>query len=372
MAYIDFLNVNKSFGTNHVLRKIDLSVEQGQFATLLGPSGCGKSTLLRCLAGLEKVSSGTMAIDGKDITNKDPKDRNIGMVFQQYSLFPNMTVKENIAFGLKLQKMPKEIIEQKVAHVIELVDLGAKVKEYPHSLSGGQQQRVALARSLVMEPKVLLLDEPLSALDAKLRKSLQIEIKKIHRDTGITMIFVTHDQDEAMILSDVIHLFKDGQIEQSGTPTSLYTQPRTRYAAEFIGNYNVFDKADFEKMIGFGGANEPGESGGAREPGTQANPEASDDSGEQNAREDKIHQSTSVAIRPETIEILPDGEWEMPDRYVLPATVIDSAPRGNVLRYTLDVRGVRVHSDILFRSFALYPAGQKIMLSVEKRNCLPL
>jgi putative spermidine/putrescine transport system ATP-binding protein len=152
----------------------------------------------------------------------------------------------------------------------------------------------------------------------------------------------------------VIHLFKDGQIEQSGTPTSLYTQPRTRYAAEFIGNYNVFDKADFEKMIG------QCESAAPVEPGAP------------DAREDKVHQSTSVAIRPETIEILPDGECEMPDRYVLPATVIDSTPRGNVLRYTLDVRGVRLHADTLFRSFALYPTGHKIMLSVEKRNCLPL
>lgn len=353
MSYIDFRSVNKSFGHNQVLRQISLSVEKGQLATLLGPSGCGKSTLLRCLAGLEEVNSGSIVLDGEDITGKNPKDRNIGMVFQQYSLFPNMTVKDNIAFGLRLQKIPKDLIEDKVKRVIDLVDLKGKIIEYPQELSGGQQQRVALARSLVMEPKVLLLDEPLSALDAKLRKNLQAEIKKIHADTGITMLFVTHDQDEAMILSDVIHLFKDGQIEQSGVPTKLYTQPETRYAAEFIGHYNVLDKSEFDRMIGSGGESE--------------------------IVIRNAQPCTSVAIRPETIEILAENDSgnqgiesvsETQDRYMLPATVVDSTLHGNVLRYTFDVRGTRLHSDVLFRSFTLYPAGHKLMLSVEKRNCL--
>ena len=373
MSYIDFLNVNKSFGSNHVLRQINLSVEKGQLATLLGPSGCGKSTLLRCLAGLEEVSTGSMHIDGEDITVKNPKDRNIGMVFQQYSLFPNMTVSENIAFGLKLRKMPREIIEEKVSRVIDLVDLKGKVKEYPHALSGGQQQRVALARSLVMEPKVLLLDEPLSALDAKLRKSLQAEIKKIHIDTGITMIFVTHDQDEAMILSDVIHLFKDGQIEQSGAPTQLYTRPKTRYAAEFIGHYNVLDKSEFDRMIGLGRLDGFGGIGSL----TDAASASSAPTGTGNTTPD----GASVAIRPETIEIMPEDSFgnrvvelnpAAPEKYLLPATVIDSTPHGNVLRYTLDVRGTRLHADILFRSFTLYPAGHRLTVSVEKRNCLEL
>ncbi len=349
MSYIDFRNIRKSFGKNQVLRGISLSVEKGQLATLLGPSGCGKSTLLRCLAGLEEVNSGSILLDGEDITGKNPKDRNIGMVFQQYSLFPNMTVRENIAFGLRLQKIPRDQIEEKVNGAIDLVDLKGKAKEYPQSLSGGQQQRVALARSLVMEPKVLLLDEPLSALDAKLRKNLQAEIKRIHTDTGITMLFVTHDQDEAMILSDVIHLFKDGRIEQSGVPTKLYTQPETRYAAEFIGHYNVLDQSEFERMVGSA------------------------------ALEVAAQKGTSVAIRPETIEILTETESGSigkesaaggTDRYLLPATVVDSTLHGNVLRYTFDVRGTRLHSDVLFRSFTLYPAGHRLTLSVEKRNCL--
>jgi len=372
MSYIDFQNINKSFGQNHVLRQINLSVEKGQLATLLGPSGCGKSTLLRCLAGLEEVNSGSMHVDGEDITHRDPRDRNIGMVFQQYSLFPNMTVKENIAFGLKLKKLPADLIETKVSHVIDLVDLKGKVREYPHALSGGQQQRVALARSLVMEPKVLLLDEPLSALDAKLRKSLQSEIKKIHIDTGITMIFVTHDQDEAMILSDVIHLFKDGQIEQSGSPTHLYTQPGTRYAAEFIGHYNVLDKKEFARMIGEGEPMKDGRLSAVFESaGKAGSSEISQMSGI------VVRDNESVAIRPETIEILQEDSpayryAPAEDRYLLPAKVVDSTPHGNVLRYTLDVRGVRLHADILFRSFALYPEGHRLTLSVEKRNCLHL
>lgn len=172
MSYIEFKNINKYYGDNQVLKNISLNVEKGQFVTLLGPSGCGKSTLLRCLSGLEEISSGQIIMDGKDITDLEPKDRNIGMVFQHYSLFPNMTVAENIAFGLKMKKKPKEEIAQKVKQAMEMVELTGKEKEYPDNLSGGQQQRVALARSIVQEPKVLLLDEPLSAIDAKLRKSL--------------------------------------------------------------------------------------------------------------------------------------------------------------------------------------------------------
>ena len=178
MAYIEFQNINKFYGDNQVLKNVNLSIEEGQFVTLLGPSGCGKSTLLRCLAGLEEISSGQILMDGKDITNLEPKDRNIGMVFQHYSLFPNMTVEDNIAFGLKMKKKSKEEIAEKVKAAMEMVELTGKEKEYPDNLSGGQQQRVALARSIVQQPKVLLLDEPLSAIDAKLRKSLQNSIGK--------------------------------------------------------------------------------------------------------------------------------------------------------------------------------------------------
>lgn len=199
MSYIEFKDIHKYFGTSHVLKGINLGVEYGELVTLLGPSGCGKSTLLRCLAGLEQVSEGKIYLDGKDITDFTPKQRDIGMVFQQYSLFPTMTVRQNVAFGLQIQKMDKARIQEKVRQVLEIVGLSEKIDHYPRQLSGGQQQRVALARAIVTEPKVLLLDEPLSAIDALLRRNLQTEIRRIQKELNITTIFVTHDQDEAMV-----------------------------------------------------------------------------------------------------------------------------------------------------------------------------
>ena len=225
MGYIRFENIVKNFGSTQVLKNINLDIEKGQLVTLLGPSGCGKSTLLRCLAGLETVTSGKIWLDGKEITNVEPRKRDIGMVFQQYSLFPNLTVEKNVAFGLQLKKMSKNQIDTKVKEMLEIVGLGDKGKNYPSQLSGGQQQRAALARAIVTEPKVLLLDEPLSAIDALLRKSLQMEIRRIQRETDITAIFVTHDQNEAMVMSDMIHLLYDGKIEQSAEPAQMYITP---------------------------------------------------------------------------------------------------------------------------------------------------
>ena len=250
MAYIRFENLNKSFGENHVLKDINLDVEKGELVTLLGPSGCGKSTLLRCLSGLEKVTSGKIYLDGVDITDVDPRDRGIGMVFQQYSLFPNMSVKDNVAFGLKMKKVPKDEIDKKVKEMLEIVGLSDKIDQFPMQLSGGQQQRVALARAIVTEPKVLLLDEPLSAIDALLRHNLQIEIRRIQKELNITTIFVTHDQDEAMVMSDTIHLFNAGHVEQSGTPVDLYTAPKTKFTASFIRNYNLLSAEKFGKACG--------------------------------------------------------------------------------------------------------------------------
>ena len=236
MSYI-VLKMSISFGNNHVLKDINLEVEKGQLVTLLGPSGCGKSTLLRCLAGLETVTSGRIYLDGNDITDVSARTRGIGMVFQQYSLFPNLNVFNNVAYGLKQNKIPKQEIQEKVEEILEMVGLKEKITQYPNQLSGGQQQRVALARAIVTEPKVLLLDEPLSAIDALLRRNLQIEIRRIQKELNITTIFVTHDQDEAMVLSDMIHLFNEGFIEQSGSAIELYANPRTKFAATFIGNY---------------------------------------------------------------------------------------------------------------------------------------
>ena len=216
MSFVEIKNLEKSFDDTQVLKKLNLNIEEGEFVTLLGPSGCGKSTLLRCIAGLNSINSGSIFIDGKDMTNVIPKDRNIGMVFQNYALFPNMTVWENIEFGLKMKK--EKNYDDKIKNMIEMVGLTGKENHYPNELSGGQQQRVAFARSLITRPKILLLDESLSALDAKIRKSLRDKLRKIQKQLGITTIFVTHDQEEALAVSDRIFVMNKGEISQSGTP----------------------------------------------------------------------------------------------------------------------------------------------------------
>ena len=335
MSYIRFENLYKSFGQNDVLKNINLEIEKGKLVTLLGPSGCGKSTLLRCLAGLETVTSGKVYLDGVDVTDVSPKDRGIGMVFQQYSLFPNMTVEQNVAFGLKMQKVDKAIIEKKCDEMITIVGLADKKKHYPSQLSGGQQQRAALARAIVTEPKVLLLDEPLSAIDALLRHSLQIEIRRIQQELDITAIFVTHDQDEAMVMSDEIHLMYKGQIEQSAKPIELYTQPKTKFVASFIGHYNVLEADKMAQAFG--------------------------------ARVD----CESVAFRPEVVAISRTPQ-EIPDSYQVKGKVIVSLPHGNILRYGIDCNGIQVDVDVLFGDAELFNNGDEVYLSVKKSDCIEL
>ncbi|RLL46725.1 ABC transporter ATP-binding protein [Oceanobacillus piezotolerans] len=248
MSFIAIDELKLSYGDNNVLKNISLNIEEGELVTLLGPSGCGKSTLLRVLAGLEVFQEGELYLDGEEISNLPSKDRNVGFVFQSYALFPNMTVYENIAFGLTIKKLPKTEINQKVMAVLRLVNLEDKADYYPDQLSGGQQQRISLARSLVTEPKVLLLDEPLSALDAKIRKQLQMDIRKLQKQLGITMIFVTHDQEEAMILSDRVIVMNEGKIVQQATPQELYAQPKTHFVASFIGNYNILTSEQLKQL----------------------------------------------------------------------------------------------------------------------------
>lgn len=210
MSFVEIKNLEKSFGDTKVLKKLNLNIEEGEFITLLGPSGCGKSTLLRCIAGLNSIDRGEIFIDEKDMTNVIPKDRNIGMVFQNYALFPNMTVWENIEFGLKMKK--EKNYDEKIKNIIDMVELNGKENYYPNELSGGQQQRVAFARALITRPKILLLDESLSALDAKIRKSLRDKLRKIQKQLGITTIFVTHDQEEALAVSDRVFVMNKGEI----------------------------------------------------------------------------------------------------------------------------------------------------------------
>lgn len=337
MSYIILQDIEKYYGENQVLKKINLSIEEGEFVTLLGPSGCGKSTLLRCIAGLEQVSSGKIFLDGKEITYVDPRERNVGMIFQQYSLFPNLNVYKNIAFGLKMKKVDRDEIHERVQNAINMVDLKGKERKYPYQLSGGEQQRVALARCIVTRPKVLLLDEPLSAIDAKLRKSLQSRIKEIHKELGMTSIFVTHDQDEAMTMSDTIYLMKDGVIEQSGNPFELYSSPKSNFAASFIGNYNILSAKIFSDLIG-----------------------------------EECPQVSNIVIRPELIEIS-SVDYEMDhEYYYFSGELVGILPQGNIIRYTVDLKEVKLDVDILNNGSDLYQLGQQVFLRVKRNSCISL
>lgn len=238
---IELKNISKNFEDQQVLKGIDLNIYENEFLTLLGPSGCGKTTLLRIIGGFEEPSNGQLIFDGKDISKLPPYKREVNTVFQKYALFPFLNVADNIAFGLNLKKMDKDVIEKKVSRMLELVGLKGFEKRDVTLLSGGQQQRVAIARALVNEPKVLLLDEPLGALDAKLRKDMQTELKKIQKEVGITFIFVTHDQEEALSMSDTIVVLNDGVIQQIGTPMDIYNEPQNRFVAEFIGESNIIE-----------------------------------------------------------------------------------------------------------------------------------
>lgn len=314
MSYVTAKNLTKRFGDNTVFENIQFTIEQGEFITLLGPSGCGKSTLLRSLAGLNPVDGGEIWVNGEEITHQTPQQRGIGMVFQSYALFPNMTVEGNIAFGLKMKKLSNDEIQREVAKVIELVDLKGKEKQYPHQLSGGQRQRVALARALVVKPRILLLDEPLSALDAKIRKHLRQQIRDIQKEMNLTTIFVTHDQEEAMIMSDRIFLMNKGQIVQAGTPEEIYTQPADEFVAGFMGHYNLVD-ADKAKQLF------------------------------------NIDSQSKVAIRPESIYVKETGrQYGQHISAPQTGTIKNHQLLGNVIRYQVAVDECELTVDLLNRS----------------------
>jgi putative spermidine/putrescine transport system ATP-binding protein len=313
MSFVNIRGVTKSFAQNKVLNQVSLSIAQGEFVTLLGPSGCGKSTLLRAVAGLNPIDEGTIEVGGKDITRLPPKNRNVGMVFQSYALFPNMTVYDNISFGLKMEGLKKEQIRPMVDEMLSIIDLKGKEDSYPNQLSGGQQQRVALARSLVKRPTVLLLDEPLSALDAKIRRSLRGEIRAIQQRLKMTTIFVTHDQEEALTISDRIFVMKNGEIEQVGTPNEIYTAPASEYVARFIGNYNVWSR---EQLQGRPVSGVPGH-------------------------------GEMFAVRPEAIRFAGQNEEAGTDDVEADGKVSLVTILGNVLRFEVDVAGLPVTVDML-------------------------
>ncbi|UVC29681.1 ABC transporter ATP-binding protein [Pantoea sp. SOD02] len=322
MSYLSVTQLNKSYGPTAIFENIDFSAEEGEFVTLLGPSGCGKSTLLRCIAGLTEVDTGKVLLQGQDIVPLPPQKRTIGMVFQSYALFPNMTVEKNVAFGLKMQKLASGEIQKRVMEVLALVELTEFARRYPHQLSGGQCQRVALARSLVTRPRLLLLDEPLSALDARIRRHLREQIRNIQRELKLTTLFVTHDQEEALTMSDRIVLMNRGKIVQNGNAEMLYTQPADLFAAGFIGNYNLLSAEQATQLTG------------------QAF-------------------SGQVAIRPESIQLCAPQAG-------IPATILSHSLLGNVIRYRVRAQNVELSVDVLNRSVAdLHPAGMQIGLQLE-------
>jgi putative spermidine/putrescine transport system ATP-binding protein len=337
MSYVTIDQVTKGYNHQVVLEDISLTLKKGEFATLLGQSGCGKSTLLRSIAGLEDVNAGSICIDGKDITQLSPRNREVGMVFQSYALFPNMSVFENIAYGLKMKKAKD--IKSRVTRMIELVDLIGKERSYPHQLSGGQQQRVALARALVMEPKVLLLDEPLSALDAKIRKNLQKELKRIQKELDITTIFVTHDQEEAMTMSDRIFVMNKGKIVQSGSPTEIYTSPVNTFVAKFIGNYNVLSIDVFRKLV-------------------------------QSTEID----GNEVAIRPEVLQLVSASEdhLDLQVNWGIKGFIKDVSMTGNVLRYEVETEESAFFVDDLHHQGKMFEQGAQVHILVPKEECIML
>ena len=242
MSKIELKHIDKFYGKNHVLKDLNLTIEDGDFMTLLGPSGCGKTTTLRIIAGLELPDAGQVILEGQDITNREPNKRDVNTVFQNYALFPHMNVSDNVGYGLKIRKVPKAEIERKVEQALRLVQLEEYGKRMPDQLSGGQKQRIAIARAVINEPKVLLLDEPLGALDLKLRRQMQLELKRLQKQLGITFIYITHDQEEAINMSDRIGVMHEGILEQLGTPNEVYYQPQTSYVADFVGNANILHK----------------------------------------------------------------------------------------------------------------------------------
>ena len=247
-------NINKYFGKNHVIKNVNLNFEKGHFITFLGPSGCGKTTLLRMIAGFYEPDEGEILLNGKNIERVPPYDRNTAMVFQEYALFPHMNVFDNVSYGLRVKKKPKDEIEKRVKQALSLMQLEGMEKRFPNQMSGGQQQRVAVARALVMNPEVLLLDEPLSNLDAKLRENVRVELRQIQQKMGLSTIYVTHDQSEALSMSDAIVVLKDGIVHQVGTPQEIYFEPKTAFVADFIGTTNLISlKAESGNRVTYGG-----------------------------------------------------------------------------------------------------------------------
>lgn len=347
MAYLDLKSVTKTYSGVDVVHDFNLEINKGSLVSFLGPSGCGKTTTLRMIAGFTKLDEGTIQLDGEDITAVSPNQRDIGMVFQAYALFPNMTVRRNVAFGLLMKKMPKKEIEKRVDDVLAMVRLQDAADRFPHQLSGGQQQRIALARALAVQPRVLLLDEPLSALDAEVRVVLRGEIRRIQSELAITTVYVTHDQEEALSISDKVVVMNRGLIEQIGTPEEIYRAPQTHFVATFIGTANQF----FGKV-----------SGRDTVICDHFTLLADDVKGFTDG------QRVVVLVRPETIRVEPD-----PPRHdgwnAIPGEVETITFHGAVTRLGVNLYGQRVVADITVAHTKPISLNQKIWLLFPPDSC---
>ena len=351
MSFLKIRNLEKNFGPNRVVKDFSLDIQKGEFVSLLGPSGCGKTTVLRMVAGFETPSSGSIRIEDKEIVSLRPNQRNIGMVFQSYALFPNLTVAQNVAFGLRVAGNSRGDTAARVAEMLKLIGLPEYGERYPFQISGGQQQRVALARALAVRPRVLLLDEPLSALDAKIRVSLRDEIRDIQRELGITTIFVTHDQEEALSMSDRVVVMNGGIAEQVGVPHEIYNRPNTRFVANFVGTLNNFDAVIDDAGQGtvkLGGVNVSLPQGGL--------------SG-------RTGDALALALRPEAIHLGRTSSHEV----VLPATIEEVHFLGSVIRLRARAAGASVSLDTFNRpDVPPPPLGSETEISFSARDLIVL
>ncbi len=341
MAHVELQELSRSFGPVVALAGIDIALETGEFVSLLGPSGCGKTTALRLVAGFDRPDAGRVVVDGKDLTRIPPNKRDMGMVFQAYSLFPNMTAAQNVEYGLKIRRRSRADRRTRVGELLELVGLGHAGGRYPHQLSGGMQQRVALARALAIEPRVLLLDEPLSALDAKVRVQLREEIRRIQIELGITTIYVTHDQEEALSISDRVAVMHGGRIEQVGSPADMYGSPATPFVAEFIGTMNRLESTVAgDGVVEYGGRS------------------LRVDVAQGRARGERV----LLLVRPETVEVEPAGDGAEPEG-ALPGTVVSHNFLGSVTRIKIDTPGGEVTADVPTARMGSVAIGARVRAS---------
>jgi len=351
MAFLEIDKARKVYGTNTVVQSFELSVQRGEFVSFLGPSGCGKTTTLRMIAGFEVPTVGSIRIDGRDVTHLRPNQRNVGMMFQAYALFPNMTVAENVGFGLRVAKRSAAEIKARVEEMLSLIKLPQMGGRYPYQLSGGQQQRVALARALANKPQVLLLDEPLSALDAKIRISLREEIRAVQRELGITTIYVTHDQEEALSMSDRIVVMSEGRMEQVGTPFEIYNFPRTRFVASFVGTLNILKSKVLDPKSGRIAVDDQ-EIFAAR-----------------GVADAQAGEARSVALRPEAVSIGGNGAGGNQ----LQGTIEEVAFLGAIVRIRLRLRESAIHFDTFNNPSAPPPErGQPVTVGFSREDILVL